>query len=96
MPSRPLDLSPTRHFSDVRTQQVNRLAISPDKRYIAAACNRHILLYDVQSQNTQPAKTFEGHTSNVTAVAWHCEGKWFVTGSEDGTLKIWDTRSVPS
>ena len=36
--------------------------------------------------------TFDGHTGNVTAVGFHCEGKWMVSGSEDGTLKIWDIR----
>ena len=37
--------------------------------------------------------TFEGHTGNITGVAFHCEGKWMVTSSEDGTVKVWDTRS---
>ena len=36
--------------------------------------------------------TFEGHTGNVTSVCFHSEGKWLVTGSEDGTIKIWDLR----
>jgi WD40 repeat protein len=36
--------------------------------------------------------TLENHTGNVTAVAFHCEGKWLATGSEDGTIKIWDMR----
>ena len=31
-------------------QQVNRLAISPDKRLIAAAGNQTIKLYDIQAQ----------------------------------------------
>jgi WD40 repeat protein len=26
-------------------------------------------------------------------VGFHCEGKWVVTSSEDGTVRIWDTRS---
>ncbi|GAA94044.1 uncharacterized protein L969DRAFT_92976 [Mixia osmundae IAM 14324] len=80
---------------------VNRLAISPDKRFLAAAGNQHVRLYDVQhagttnsSGSSSAVASFDGHTGNVTALAWHCEGKWLVTGSEDGTLKIWDTRSA--
>lgn len=38
--------------------------------------------------------TFESHTGNVSAVAFHSEGKWLVTGSEDGTIKVWDLRYV--
>lgn len=37
--------------------------------------------------------TFDGHTNNITGVAFHCEGKWMVTSSEDGTVKVWDTRT---
>ena len=37
---------------------------------------------------------FEGHNGNITAVCFHSEGKWLVTGSEDGTIKIWDLRCV--
>jgi len=33
---------------------------------------------------------------NVTAVSFHNEGKWLVTGSEDGTIRIWDLRCVNS
>lgn len=38
--------------------------------------------------------TFDGHSMNVTSVSFHSEGKWLVTGSEDGTIKIWDLRFV--
>lgn len=36
---------------------------------------------------------FDGHTNNITGVAFHCEGKWMVTSSEDCTVKVWDVRS---
>lgn len=73
--------------------QVNRLCISPDKRFLAAAGSQTVKLYDIKSTNPNPLLTFEGHTGNITGVAFHCEGKWMVTSSEDGTVKIWETRT---
>lgn len=73
--------------------QVNRLCISPDKRYLAAAGHHTVKLYDIKSTNPNPLLTFEGHTGNITGVAFHCEGKWMVTSSEDGCVKIWETRT---
>lgn len=72
---------------------MNRLCISPDKRYLAAAGHRDVKLFDIRSTNPQALMTFQGHTGNVTGVAFHCEGKWMVTSSEDGTVKIWETRT---
>ncbi|TPX14411.1 uncharacterized protein E0L32_005375 [Thyridium curvatum] len=73
--------------------QVNRLCISPDKRFLAAAGHHTVKLFDIKSTNPNPLLVFEGHTGNITGVAFHCEGKWMVTSSEDGTVKIWETRS---
>lgn len=30
----------------------------------------------------------------MTCLAWHCDGKWIVSGSEDGSIRIWDTRAA--
>ncbi|TDL27307.1 WD40 repeat-like protein [Rickenella mellea] len=73
--------------------QVNRLAISPDKRLLAAAIHKKVNIYEIASSSNTPIIVFEGHTGNVTAVSFHLEGKWLVTGSEDGTIKIWDLRT---
>ncbi|KAJ5689717.1 hypothetical protein N7462_004109 [Penicillium macrosclerotiorum] len=73
--------------------QVNRLCITPDKRFLAAAGHNNVKLFDIKSTNPNPVMTFEGHTNNITGVAFHCEGKWMVTSSEDGTVKVWDTRT---
>jgi G protein beta subunit-like protein len=72
---------------------VNRLCISPDKRFLAAAGHTSVRLYDIKSTNPNPVLQFDGHTNNVTGIGFHCEGKWMVTSSEDGTVKIWDTRT---
>ncbi|KKA26446.1 hypothetical protein TD95_000140 [Thielaviopsis punctulata] len=64
-----------------------------DKRFLAAAGHHKVKLYDIKSTNPNPHLKFEGHTGNVTGVAFHCEGKWMVTSSEDGTVRIWETRN---
>lgn len=68
--------------------QVNRLCISPDKRFLAAAGHHTVKLYDIKSSNPAAVLTFEGHTGNITGVAFHCEGKWMVTSSEDGNCSL--------
>ncbi|EIW72401.1 G protein beta subunit-like [Tremella mesenterica] len=74
-------------------KQVNRLAISPDKSHLAAAGNASVRIWDIPSMNNTPIASLEGHTGNVTALAYNQLGKWIVTGSEDGTVKVWDTRT---
>jgi WD40 repeat protein len=44
-------------------------------------------------ENCLQRAIFEGHKGNVTSVSFHSEGKWVVTGSEDGTIRIWDLRT---
>jgi len=71
---------------------VNKLEITPDKQYLAAAGNPHIRLYEVNTSNPQPVTSYDGHTGNVTAVGFERDGRWMYSGSEDGTVKIWDLR----
>ena len=37
--------------------------------------------------------THEGHTGNVVACGFQRDAKWMYTGSEDGSIKVWDLRS---
>lgn len=36
---------------------------------------------------------YEGHQGNVTCVGFQKDGRWMYSGSEDGTIKIWDLRA---
>lgn len=73
--------------------QVNRMIITQDKKYLACAGSQTVRLYDIKSNNPNPVVTFEGHKANVTALAIQADGKWMVTSSEDGTVKVWDMRT---
>ena len=47
----------------------------------------------MNTNNPQPITSFDGHTNNVTAVGFERDGRWMYSGSEDGTVKIWDLRA---
>lgn len=72
---------------------MNRLCITPDKQLLAVAGNPHVRLYEIHTSNPNPVVSFDGHTSNVTSVGFQKDRKWMFTGSEDGSVKIWDTRA---
>lgn len=74
--------------------QVNVLAVSPDKLHLVAGGNPKIRMFETSTNNPNPVTEFEGHTSNVTAVGFQNNSRWVYSGSEDGTIKIFDTRSA--
>ncbi|EWM28213.1 WD40 repeat containing protein [Nannochloropsis gaditana] len=74
--------------------QVNCLQITPDKQFLAAGGNPHVRLFEVGGNaNPNPVVSYEGHVGNVMAVGFQQDGKWLYTASEDGTVKLWDTRA---
>nr|NVI69862.1 coat protein (coatomer) beta' [Cucujiformia] len=59
-----------------------------DKPYlISGADDRLVKIWDYQNKTC--VQTLEGHAQNVTAVCFHPELPLVLTGSEDGTVRIW-------
>jgi len=70
------------------------VAFSPDGRQ--AICGRasnknNIVLWNVITG--QKIRTFEGHTKDVLSVVFSPDGKQILSGSNDYTMKLWDTES---
>lgn len=47
-----------------------------------------IRLFDAVSERM--VRKFEGHTDRITDVCFSEDGKWILSSSMDGTLRIWD------
>lgn len=59
-----------------------------DKPYlISGADDRLVKIWDYQNKTC--VQTLEGHAQNITAVCFHPELPIIMTGSEDGTVRIW-------
>lgn len=59
-----------------------------DKPYlISGADDRFVKIWDYQNKTC--VQTLEGHAQNVSAVCFHPELPIVLTGSEDGTVRIW-------
>lgn len=65
--------------------------ISNDGRLIAAAAPGNTLgVWDLETKNTY---NLEGHTKQISRVAFSSDGQTMVSSSYDATLKVWDTHS---
>ncbi|KAJ1679431.1 TOR complex subunit lst8, partial [Spiromyces aspiralis] len=90
---------------DYSNSQINRMALSPDKRYLAVAgkyycvntfghsANKHVCLYDVFNRSQEPILTLDEHKQNVTAVQFSQDMRWLITSSEDKRICWWDLRA---
>ena len=65
------------------------VAVSPDKQWIAVGTEDHqIQLFS--SESGEPGSQLAGHTGKVTGLRFTPEGQRLISGSSDGTVRIWD------
>ena len=59
-----------------------------DKPYlISGADDRLVKIWDYQNKTC--VQTLEGHAQNIASVTFHPELPIILTGSEDGTVRVW-------
>jgi WD40 repeat protein len=63
-----------------------RQVLSPDHRFLAHAAGINLELSNLQGRGRQE---FKGHSGNVTSVVFSPDGLCVVSGSTDGTVRVW-------
>jgi WD40 repeat protein len=66
---------------------------SHDCKRLAFGGHEHVDLYDVATGKEEA--TLNGHTEEVTDLAFSRDGKWLASGSWDGTAIVWDLATPP-
>jgi WD40 repeat protein/mono/diheme cytochrome c family protein len=72
-------------------RSVQRLAYKRGGGYVFVAADR--LVYLLNAENGKLLRTFEGHTGPVVALDGSADDTRLLTGSDDGTLRLWEVRS---
>lgn len=68
------------------------MAISPDSQMLAAAGHHSIRIYDINCTEQEPLCNIEASTKNITGLGYQEDGKWMYGTTEDGSVKVWDSR----
>ena len=71
---------------------INRIAFSPDGRWLATGSTAAVRLWDVKAQD--PSRDFpgiNGHSSSILAVGFDPDGHCrLATADTDGNVRLWD------
>lgn len=65
------------------------VGVSPKDRYLAVGCISGAVLV-FRGSDLRLVASLPGHTGRVPSVAFDASGRWLVTGSWDGTVRVWD------
>lgn len=72
---------------------VNCLAVQ-SRRRLAVAGNPHIKCFDIHGTVREaPVCEYNGHKNNVCSLGFEVTDRWLYSGSEDGTIRVWDCRA---
>jgi dipeptidyl aminopeptidase/acylaminoacyl peptidase len=75
---------------------VSMLAISPDGSLTASAGRGERDVHLWLTESGEAVRVLNGHSGEITGLAFSPEGRWLLSASQDGSLRIWDTQTGES
>jgi WD40 repeat protein len=75
------------------------LSLDPSGRWLVVGRGSgQIDLFSLRPLNLSlpPAFTFHAHPLKVASAAFSADGAWLATGGDDGSLRLWNTQTIPS
>ncbi|KPI91085.1 Periodic tryptophan protein 2-like [Papilio xuthus] len=81
------------HTLSVSEHRISSVAVSPQGDWVAFGCPHigQLLVWEWQSE--QYVMKQQGHSQDMTCVAYSPDGQYIVTGGYDGKVKLWNTSS---
>ncbi len=77
-----------RHTLHGHQLEINRIAWSPDGRFLASSSfDRTVRIWDAHTG--EQLQTLTGHTGPVFSVAWSPDGQVMASGSADKSIRLW-------
>jgi len=81
-------------FKDIVAQGIYWGAVSPNRVYaVHGARKSELKLEKLDQTNAEPAQSLLGHLQMSRHGCFGRNGSWLVTGGEDGTARIWSTKT---
>ncbi|KAL0221914.1 hypothetical protein RCL1_001768 [Eukaryota sp. TZLM3-RCL] len=73
-------------------EEIKEIAISHNSdKIVTASLDKSLQVIDFRECHVE--KRFEGHHSDVVSVDWHSRFSLLISGSKDGTVRLWDPRT---
>lgn len=85
---------PIQEYSDGHTHPISAIDIDDSSTTLLSTSDKSLIVTDVLTRKLK--RRFQGHTGRINSVTCSSGGSVLLSGSYDGTVRIWDGRSFSS